>query len=147
MKHALDVSQGCYLPEVRGALSGTTADKYGIEKFIKGLRVNQRFTSAFRIAYDSLVGPRAASADEAAGLAGNVVVSAEQAAQLLVDEEIQTEKKVLDSKGTLVSGFRRECEQFCARELEARLVLLIADGKHADLRASVTTTRLLPELE
>ena len=39
-----------------------------------------------------------------------------------------------------MSAFRKQCEQHCLRELEARLVLLVA-GKHAELKADVTNTR------
>ena len=73
MKHSLDHAQGLYQPEIKGALSGTTADKYSTEKFLRAVRVSQRFTTAFNIACDSLVGPGglAASADAAACPGGN----------------------------------------------------------------------------
>ena len=47
-----------------------------------------------------------------------------------------------DSKVTNMSVFRNQCEQRCARELEARMVTLLAEGSHAEIKASVTTTRL-----
>ena len=40
-----------------------------------------------------------------------------------------------------MSAFRRPCEQHCLRELEARMVLSVAEGAHAEINASVTTTR------
>ena len=97
MKHALDVSQGLYQPEIKGALSGTSADRYCVEKFHKATRVSQRFTTAFLIAYDSLVGsPSAASADAAAGPRGHSDESAGSTAAEPAGsqkQESQAEKK------------------------------------------------------
>ena len=149
MKHALDVSQGLSQPEINGALAGTSADKYSVEKFHKATRVNQRFTTAFLIADDSLIGtPSAASADAAAGPGGHnddsaAAKAAESASQ---KQESQAEKKKQDSRETDLSAFRRQCEMHCLRELEARLVLLVAEGTHAEIKASVTTTRLYQNL-
>ena len=56
MKQVLDVAQGQYLAEIRGALQGASADRYSVERFNKAARVNVRFTTPFMIAYDSLVG-------------------------------------------------------------------------------------------
>ena len=49
---------------------------------------------------------------------------------------------------TELSAFREQhwCEQHCLRELEARMVLLVAEGTHAEIKASVTTTRLYQHL-
>ncbi len=57
-------------------------------------------------------------------------------------QEGHAEKNTHDSKVTNLSVLRNQCEQHCARELEARMVTLLADGSHAAIRASVTTTRL-----
>ena len=155
MKHALEISQGLYQPEISAALLGTSADRYtvgltnagfvnaSIDTFLKSTRVKQRFTTAFLIAYGPLDGPpAAASADAAAGPGGhgdesdgsNAAVSA--GSQKL---ESQAEKKHLDSMVTELSAFREQhwCEQHCLRELEARMVLLVADGTHAEIKASV----------
>ena len=71
MKHALDLAQGLYLAEIRGALQGASADRYSVERLNRGAHVNMRFTAPFQIAYDSLVGlPSVASADAAAGPGG-----------------------------------------------------------------------------
>jgi len=68
MKHVLGVTQGLYQPEIKGALQGIAAEKYSVEKFHKSTRVAQRFTTAFKIAYDSLLGAEtAASAGAAEG--------------------------------------------------------------------------------
>jgi hypothetical protein len=42
MKHALDVAQGQYMAEIRGALQGAAADRYSAERFNKASRVNLR---------------------------------------------------------------------------------------------------------
>ena len=47
---------------------------------------------------------------------------------------------------TKLSVFRNQCEQCCARELEAPMVTLLAEGSHAEIKASVTTTRLYQNL-
>ena len=41
-----------------------------------------------------------------------------------------------------MSVFRNQCEQHCTRELDARMVTLLAEGSHAEIKASVATTRL-----
>ena len=45
-----------------------------------------------------------------------------------------------------MSCFRADCEQHCRRELEARLVALVTEGDHADIKKSVTATRLYVNL-
>ena len=100
MKHSLDHAQGLYQPEIKGALSGTTADKYSTEIFLKAVRVNQRFTTAFNIAYDSLVVPAAALADAAAGPGGNDDEAAgSKAGESAGSHEVQAEKTHHDSMG------------------------------------------------
>ena len=54
MKHMLEVSQGFFRPDIHGALLRSSADKFSVEKFHQTSRVTQRFTTAFKIAYDSL---------------------------------------------------------------------------------------------
>ena len=55
MKHALDLAQGLYLAEIRGALQRATADKYSVERLNKAARVNLRFTTPFQTACDVLI--------------------------------------------------------------------------------------------
>ncbi len=148
-KHALEIASGLYDPEITGALSAITVDKYSVELFQKGARVSVRFTTPFRIAYDSLVGVRfAVSVDEDAGPGGYSAESAgsNAAASAGSQQEGHAEKNTHDSKVTNLSVFRNQCEQYCARELEARMVTLLAEGSHAEIKASVTTTRLYKNL-
>ena len=141
MKHAMDLAQRLYQLGIKGALSGTAADKYSLEKLLKAPRVNQRFTTAFSIAYDSLVVPAAALADAAAGPGGSDDEAAgSKAAESAGSHEVQAEKTHHDSRGMEVAAFRKQCEQHCVREPEARLVLLVA-GQHAELKADVANTR------
>ncbi len=37
---------------------------------------------------------------------------------------------------------RSQCEQHCARELEARMVLVVAQGTNNDIQTTVTNTQL-----
>ena len=128
-----------------GALSSTSADKYSVELFQKGARVSVRFTTPFRIAYDSLIWLRCAvSVDEDAGPGG---YSAESAGSKAAEsagsqQEEHAEKNTHDSKVTNLSVFRNQCEQHCARELEARMVSLLAVGSHTEIKANVVNTRL-----
>ena len=132
-----------------GALSSSTADTYSVELFQKGGRVSVRFTTPFKIAYDSLLGLRCAiSVDEDAGPGG---YSAESAGSKAAEsagsqQEGHAEKNTHDNKVTKLSVFRNRCEQHCVREFEARMVTLLAEGSHAEIKASVTTTRLYKNL-
>ena len=150
MKHVLDISQGFYLPEIRAALSATSADKCNVEKFNKLPRVYQRFSKTFMIAYDSiLVLPSVASACAAVGQGGHIddcaaSIAAESAGSQR--QESQAEKKPRDSKETDLAAFRFQCEKHCLRELEARLVPIVAEGSHVEIIASVTNTLLYQNL-
>jgi hypothetical protein len=150
MKHMLDIAMGLYQPEIRGALSGTLADKYNVEKFNKLARVNQRFTKTFMIAYDSIVGPPSVtSACAADGQGGHIddfaaSIAAESAGSQR--QESQAGKTPRDSKENDLSAFRFQCEKHCLRELEARLVPIVAEGSHVEIIASVTNTLLYQNL-
>ena len=147
MKHVQDLNQMFYAPEVKGALASVAAEKYSVDKFLKGGRVSQRFSTQFAIAYDSLHGSRGASEqgkdamvpDGAAVDADESLIAASASAQ---KEEGQAEKKKHESKDTLLASFRKECEEHCQRELEARVVSIVAGGTHTEIIASVTATRL-----
>mgnify|MGYP000069813481 CR=1 FL=1 len=39
MKHVLDIAQGQYLAEIRGAMQGALMDRYSVERFNKAARV------------------------------------------------------------------------------------------------------------
>ncbi len=149
MKHALDLAQGQYLAEIRGALQGASADRYSVERFNKAARVNLRFTTPFLIAYDSLVAlQHAESADAVVGPGGfsdesvwsNMAESADK------KHESQAEENRHDSRETKMSSLRRQCEQYCARELEARMVLVVAQEANTDIQTIVTKTHLYQNL-
>jgi hypothetical protein len=149
MKHVQDVAQGQYLAEIRGALQGASADRYSVERFNKAARVNLRFTTPFMIAYDSLVGlQQAESADAVVGPGGFSDESAGSNMAESADKthESQAEEKRHDSRETTMSSFRRQCEQHCARELEARMVLIVAEGTNTDIKTAVTNTHLYQNL-
>ena len=145
MKHAVELSQGMFQPEINGALAMLPGDKYNIDRFLKGSRVSVRFTAGFSIAYDSLVGKPAAAS--ASGAEGEGVDSRDSAKQNLPasagasNQEKQTAKNKDDANAAL-PAFRDECEKHCKRELDARLVSLIAEGSHVEIHASVASTRL-----
>ena len=151
MKHVLDLSQGLYASEIKGALANTSADRFSVEKFNKGTRVNLRFTTKFSVAYDSIVGnPQAAeSADAGEVEDGPTDDSAAQKAMEIAGsnkKDNQAEKHKQDGKETELSAFRTQCEKHCLRELEARLVPLVAEGTHVEIKANVTSTRLYQNL-
>jgi hypothetical protein len=149
MKHVLDLAQGMYVLEIRAKLHGPMAERYSVERFNKTNRVNQRFFMPFQISYDSLLGlTNAASADAAAGPGGYIDESAGSKAAESADstQDRQAEKNRHDSRETHVSVFRRQCEQHCVRELEARMVLMVAEGSHDEIKTSVTNTQLYHNL-
>ena len=45
---------GFFKPEIQGDLQRSALDKFSVDKFHQTSRVAQRFTTAFKIAYDSL---------------------------------------------------------------------------------------------
>ena len=151
-KHVVEVMQGFYMAELRGALSTTNAQKWNWERFLESERVKKRFTLDFKIAYDSIASKKSNQNDKA---------DDKQAA----DEENKTDAKFLhnaEGNDGAVSVplavdacaktpqnlllFRKECEQFVSKELQARTVVLTQDGEHSELRAMVSSTRLYQNL-
>ncbi len=101
------------------------------------------------IAYDSLVGlQQAESADAVVGPGGFSDESAGSNMAESADKthESQAEEKRHDSREATMSSFRRQCEQHCARELEARMVLIVAEGTNTDVKTAVTNTHLYHNL-
>ena len=45
-----------------------------------------------------------------------------------------------------MAQFRQECEKVCRREFDARVVILVADGTHTEIKANMTSTRLYQNL-
>ena len=45
-----------------------------------------------------------------------------------------------------VTAFRKQCELACQKEIDGRVVLLVAEGDAVEIRATVTTTRLYQNL-
>ena len=151
MKHALDLAQGFYQPEIKGALSGPAAEKFTLEKFLQSTRVNTRFATQFSIAYDSLVGKPSVASAAAAGENTNAQAGQPEEGTANVGASINPDSKEKSkhdgSKDLLeVSAFRRQCESYCLRELEARLLTLVAKGTHLEINANITSTRLYKNL-
>ena len=118
MKHALDLAQGFFQPEIKGALSGIGAEKFNIDQFHKGARVSQRFAENFRVALDSIVVPsQAVSADASTGQGELLADSQNSEAAVAETQGPQAETKKSDTKGDELAVFRQACEQHCAREL------------------------------
>ena len=118
MKHALDLAQGFFQPEIKGALSGIGAEKFSLDQFHKGARVRQRFAEKFHVALDSIVGPsQAVSADASAGQDELLADSQNSEAAVAETQGPQAETKKSDTKGDELAVFRQACEQHCAREL------------------------------
>ena len=154
MKHVAELGQGLYTSEIRGALSSTAAEKYSLDRFHKAARVSARFATSFVMAYDSLTGAAqefAAAKDAAlASQAGSAAESAAGAAasaggHAASAETAAAKNGAAATKGTLAQ-FRQECEKVCRRELDARVVFLVAEGGGADIQATVTSTRLYQNL-
>ena len=145
MKHFHDIATGFYKPEISGALSQPKGQRYNVEQFHKGTRVLARFVGPFRIAYDSLVAvPKGSSQEDQTGAAGEAATA--DAAQGVGSEVAAENKKNAEVTPSQVDCFRLQCEQACQTEIDARVVLLVAEGSGADIHASVTATRLYKNL-
>ena len=132
-KHLQDVFAGFYSPEVKGALSGSTGQKYDWAMFHEGVRVKKRFLSDFTIAYDSLWKkmPQEETEQEA---------KEEKKEKAKEEEKVNIKKP---DKSVLLQLFQQDAEATVATEIDARLVCLTADGTHPELtREKVSSTRL-----
>ena len=101
MKHALELYQGLYRPDIQGALQ-----KFHVDKFHQTTRVNQRFTTAFGIAYTSLVGtpaeakaakgaeqqPSSSSAEQHTAASAGPALSANSESRLEKKPELRAEQ-------------------------------------------------------
>ena len=137
---------GFFKPEIQGALGKSALEKFSVDKFHQTSRVTQRFTNAFKIAYDSLA---AATAREQTAEEGGQPASAtggQTAASAGKEPSSPSKGDNLDKRPELrdirLTAFRIECEHHCRRELEARLVSLVMEGDHVDIQKSVAATRL-----
>ena len=84
MKHALDLHQGFYQCEIKGALANAGGERFSLDQFHKATRVQARFSRQFDIAFDSAAGIlRAGSAGE--------IVAAQARADAPVDEAAAAE--------------------------------------------------------
>ena len=136
-------------------MSSTAAEKYNLDRFHNAARVSVRFATSFLVAYDSLTGAAqetAAAKDAAlASPAGSAAESAAGAAASAGGQAASAESAAAKSGAAATKGdlaqFRQECEKVCRRELDARVVFLVAEGGGADIQATVTSTRLYQNLK
>ena len=143
MRHGLDLAQGFYKSEIAGALSQPKAERYNAEKFHKANRVAKRFFEPFEIAYDSLVGTPSGRSEEPAT---EDKTKTEDLATRIGEELASEEKKKTEVTQNQVSVFKGQCEQACKKEIDGRVVLLVAEGTGAEIHASLTKTRLYQNL-
>ena len=145
MKHAMDLHQGFYSPEIKGALVAVAADRYSPERFNKTTRVHQKFHAQFSVSYESLKAALASSGEAAATVESATAVTGTSASQ-----DNAGAAAVVESAASLknfdLDNFRKECEIYCKCELEARLLSMVASGTYLEIRASVTNTRLYANL-
>ena len=136
-KHVLDLQRFFYTAELKGALT-RDAGKFTWSKFFEAERVKNRFAQAFRLEYSKL-----------------------EATPPKEEEEKETEKEDQEegSSNNASSGavsasdtatklaiFRRDCETFIDEQLQARLVMLTADGTHDEVVNALTSSRLYANL-
>ena len=116
-----------------------------MDQFHKASRVSQRFFERFQIAYDSLVGsPKGSSEQDKADNATEAATA--DAAQGIGEEMAAENKKKTEVMQSQVDLFRLQCEKACQKEIDARVVLLVAEGSGVDIRDSLTKTRLYQNL-
>ena len=120
--------------------------------FTKTTRVNQRFATAFKVAYDSLEAVSTAgkttegSSQPGPGIGGQTAASAGSKPSPPANSGDNEDKRPELSREIQLASFRSDCEEHCRRELEARLVALVVDGDHLDMQKSVTEARLYQNL-
>ena len=146
MRHFLDLNQGFYTAEIAGALSQPKSERYNIEKFYKGLRISKRFCEPFHVAYDSLVGCPKGGSDEKKADTEKTGAATADGAKAIAQEVAAEEKKKLEVSPSDVTTFRAQCENACKQEIDARVVLIVAEGTAVEINASLTQTRLYQNL-
>ena len=145
MKHCIEVAQGFYKPEIAGALKQPKGERYNVEQFHKGSRVAKRFFEPFQIAYDSLVGsPKDRSKDKTENNA--TAAATADGATGIVEEVASEDKKKTEVTQIHVNAFREQCEQASQKEIEGRVVMIVAEGSAVEIHATVTKTRLYQNL-
>ena len=154
-KHVLDIMQGFYTPELKGALSSTNKN-WNWERFLESERVKKRFTLEFKIAYDSISGKKNNDNDDVVDAENEEALDEEKKtdAKFAEDAEVNDGAVSVPASSNVVAKtpqnlllFRKECEQFVAKELQARTVVLTQDGEHSELHEAVSSTRLYQNLE
>ena len=152
MKHVLVLSQGFFKPDIQGALQMKAGDRFSVDKFHQTTRVNQRFATAFKVAYDSLEAASTAgktteeSSQPGPGIGGQTAASAGSKPSPPANSGDNEDKRPELSREMQLASFRSDCEEHCRRELSARLVALVVEGDHLDMRKSVAETRLSQNL-
>ena len=142
--HVADLYRNYYASELKGALAQVPSPAaYKPEKFQAGERVKHRFTTDFEAAAKSyrLESCFATGADEEAK-ADPTAASAEAEKQKPEDNSGKAPAASAGDK----QEFRAEVEARVRKDLQARLVVLIKDGGHPELQASVTATELYQNL-
>ena len=152
MKQIGDTSNGFYKLETTGILVAVGGDKFNWEKFNKSARVSTRFTTPFSIASESLVSkpafasdlPETPAAENVDDGAKAPAASAGQETDSLNPQKDRFGKLLSDGKGkeAATEAFRKQCEQKCTEELDARTVAILAEGAYTEIKASLTMTRL-----
>ena len=147
VKHVWDLTTGFYAAELKGALSSVAANKWNWEKFLDNERTKRRFTTDFKIAYDSIAKPKIVKEEENNEEQGAGTASAEEQGAGTASVAGQGAGKASPAKTPAqMSIFRRDCEAHVHSELQARVVMLTQDGNHDELRAKVASTRLYQNL-
>ena len=67
-------------------------------------------------------------------------------AKAIAQEVAVEEKKKLEVSPSDVTTFRAQCENACKQEIDARVVLIVAEGTAVEINASLTQTRLYQNL-
>ena len=116
-----------------------------MEQFHKGTRVLKHFFEPFSIAYDSLVGAAKGSSEQNKTEDAKEAETAE-GAQGIGEEMSAENKKKTEVMQSQLDLFKTQCEKACQKEIDARVVLLVAEGSGTDVHASVTKTRLYQNL-
>ena len=125
--HLMDLGQGAFLAEIRGALA-SVGQQYILEKFHNCSRVITKFITPFAIAYDSLSSVTAVA--ETTEERGNN----DETSKGKVAESAQKAENEENNRHEDLLRFRTMCAEHCEREINSRLISLVATGKSIEIQ-------------
>ena len=140
MVHMQELDNRVYLPEVKGFLSACQEQKYSPAKFMQHDRPKHRFFNEFLVQYQALV--PAAAIQSADPMEEPLPADLSQATLVADGSAAPANPTPANNEAEL----KRDVEAHITGVLDARIVCLTKDGRHAELAKSVASTELYQNL-